>query len=95
MKSPHLSYTSCLPADAQHPSEGPCSDLNFRVVSGAFNMWPTRTFTALVSLRCLAEQVLTVKSQLSIYGTTAPLSTIMQSQWQQTRGMAVPKRKVC
>lgn len=64
-------------------------------MSSAFNMWPTRTITALVSLRGLAEQVQAVKSQMSIYGISAPLSTVMQSQWQQTRGMAVPKRKVC
>ena len=64
-------------------------------MSSAFNMWPTRTIMALVSFRGLAEQVQAVKSQTSIYGISAPLSTIMQSQWQQTRGMAVPKRKVC
>ena len=95
LKSSHFVYTSCLAADARQLSKGLCSDLSFKVVSGAFDMWPTRTLTALASLRGLAEQVQAVKSQMSIYGISAPLSNIMQSQWQQTRGMAVPKRKVC
>ena len=91
-KSSYFVYALCSPAEAQQLSRVQRSELS--ILSGAFSMWPARTFTAFVSLRGLAEPVQAVKSQMSIYGTIAPLSIVMQSQWQQTRGMAVPKRKV-
>ena len=60
-------------------------------------MWPVLRLRALTSLRSFRAPSQTLGSQLPAWTINFPQSDAAQSQWQQwqqTRGMAVPKRKV-
>ena len=60
-------------------------------------MWPVLRLRALTSLRSFIAPSQTLGSQLPAWTSKFPQIDAAQSQWQQwqqTRGMAVPKRKV-
>ena len=60
-------------------------------------MWPVLRLRALTSLRSCITPSQTLGFQLPAWTSNFPQSDAAQSQWQQwqqTRGMAVPKRKV-
>lgn len=58
-------------------------------------MWPARRLAAIISLRAFVGPFQALEAQLpACSSAAAALNHGAQNQWQQTRGMAVPKRKV-